>query len=291
MSGAEPFGRRLLLGGAAGLVLLSCAAPSWAQAVNATVSAADGTYRSKPRSENAPLWATAYPGIRYARAERFRAPVPVTTAEQPFADQGQYGPACPQAGDRYQPQSEDCLFLNVWTPTAAAKKPRAVMVYFHGGAYSSGSVTDPLNDGATLAAQGDVVVVTVNHRLNALGYLYLPDRFPDSGNAGQLDLILALKWVQRNIAAFGGNPANVTVFGQSGGGAKIATLMAMPEAEGLFHKAITMSGQQVTASGPLNAGKRAEAFLAKLGEGVDPAIAPVDKLVAALPLSGKRSGR
>ncbi|MFM5908281.1 MAG: carboxylesterase/lipase family protein, partial [Novosphingobium sp.] len=148
--------------------------------------------------------------------------------------------------------------------------------------YSNGSVTDPLNDGAKLAERGNVVVVTVNHRLNAFGYLYLPDRFPSSGNNGQLDLICALQWVQRNIAAFGGDPGNVTVFGQSGGGAKIATLMAMPEAKGLFHKAITMSGQQVTASGPLNAKKRAEAFVAKLGAGVDPATAPVDQLVAAL---------
>jgi para-nitrobenzyl esterase len=127
--------------------------------------------------------------------------------------------------------------------------------------------------------------VTVNHRLNALGYLYLArldPRFPDSGNAGQLDLIAALQWVQRNIAAFGGDPANVTVFGQSGGGAKIATLMAMPAAKGLFHKAITMSGQQVTVSGPLNATKRAEAFLAQLGKGVDPATAPIGQLIAAL---------
>ncbi len=282
MSGGEPFSRRLLLGGAAGLAMLSYAAPSWAVPASSTVTAADGAYRSKPRQENALAWASAYLGIRYARAERFRAPVAVPAAEQPYWEQGQFGPACPQAGDRYRPQSEDCLFLNVWTPTTATKKPRPVMVYFHGGAYSSGSVTDPLNDGARLAAQGDVVVVTVNHRLNALGYLYLPERFPDSGNAGQLDLIVALQWVRRNIAAFGGNPGNVTLFGQSGGGAKIATLMAMPEAAGLFHKAITMSGQQVTASGPLNAAKRAQAFLDKLGKGVDPATAPVEQLVAAL---------
>lgn len=156
------------------------------------------------------------------------------------------------------------------------------MVYFHGGAYSTGSVTDPLNDGEALAKRGDVVVVTVNHRLNALGYLYMPDRFPDSGNNGQLDLILALQWVQRNIAAFGGDPKNVTLFGQSGGGAKIATLMAMPAAKGLFHKAITMSGQQVTVSGPQNAAKRTKAFLEKLGAGVDPANAPLEQLIAAL---------
>jgi para-nitrobenzyl esterase len=113
-----------------------------------------------------------------------------------------------------------------------------------------------------------VVVVTVNHRLNAFGYLYLArldPRFADSGNNGQLDLILALQWIKANIAAFGGDPGRVFVFGQSGGGAKIATLMGMPAAKGLFHSAATMSGQQVTASGPLNATKRALAYLAKLG--------------------------
>ena len=106
-------------------------------------------------------------------------------------------------------------------------------------------------------------MVTVKHRLNAFGYLYLArldPRFPDSGNAGQLDLILALHWVRDNIAAFGGDPGRVMVFGQSGGGAKIATLMGMPAAAGLFHRAATMSGQQVTASGPLNATERARAY-------------------------------
>ncbi len=224
--------------------------------------------------------ALRYAGIRYARAERFCAPVPVVS-NKPMAEQAPaFGPACPQPGKAYQPQSEDCLFLNLWVPAKVQAARLPVMVYFHGGAYSAGSVTDPLNDGAALAARGDVVVVTVNHRLNALGYLYMPDAFPDSGNAGQLDLIAALEWVKRNIAAFGGDPDNVTLFGQSGGGAKIATLMAMPAARGLFHKAITMSGQQVTASGPINARRRAEAFLARLDS--DPASAPVEALVAAL---------
>ena len=223
----------------------------------------------------------AWRGIRYGRADRFMAPVAVE-AELPQPG-GLFAAACPQQGDRYRPQSEDCLFLNVWS-AASPNARRPVMVYFHGGAYSAGSVTDPLNDGTALAARGDMVVVTVNHRLNALGYLYLArldPRFPDSGNVGQLDLILALQWVQRHIAAFGGDPANVTLFGQSGGGAKIATLMAMPAARGLFHKAITMSGQQVTASGPLNATRRAEAVLARLN-GVDPATVPVAALIDAL---------
>ncbi len=285
MSGDRLTRRTLLTAGAASLIV-----PVIAKADSITpityfggIEARDGAYRSGERRSTGDGVAWAFTGIRYARASRFSAPVTVTKAEQLQGDR--FGPACPQRGDRYQPQSEDCLFLNVWTPDIEMKRKRPVMVYFHGGAYSAGSVTDPVNDGARLAARGDVVVVTVNHRLNALGYLYLArldPRFPDSGNAGQLDLIVALQWVRRNIAAFGGDPANVTVFGQSGGGAKIATLMAMPAAKGLFHKAITMSGQQVTASGPLNATRRAEAFLDKLGKNVDPATAPVEQLVTAL---------
>jgi para-nitrobenzyl esterase len=204
-------------------------------------------------------------GIRYGRAKRFRAPEAEPASREPFAAKA-FGPVCPQRG-AYGPQSEDCLFLNIWTPRADRQAARAVMVYFHGGAYSTGSVTDPLNDGQMLAASEDVVVVTVNHRLNVFGYLYLArfdPRFPDSGNLGQLDLILALQWIRDNIAAFGGDPRRVMVFGQSGGGAKIATLMGMPAAKGLFHAAATMSGQQVTASGPLNATRRAQAFLDKL---------------------------
>lgn len=142
------------------------------------------------------------------------------------------------------------------------------MVYIHGGAYSSGSGSDPLYDGTRLAARGDVVVVTLNHRLNVFGYAYLArlaPGFEDSGNVGQLDLILALQWIRDNIAAFGGDPSRVMLFGQSGGGAKIATLMATPAAQGLFHRAATMSGQQVTASGPINATTRATTWLNALG--------------------------
>jgi para-nitrobenzyl esterase len=276
MSAAEGWHRRAVL--ASGAALAGAAASpvfAYEPAVRlclGPVEAPDGTYAARACGN-----AWSYPAIRYARAARFQAPQPVTVAEQ-LRELWSTIPACPQAGDTYQ-QSEDCHFLNVWVP-AGEKRGLPVMVYFHGGAYSTGSVTDPLNHGAALAARGEVVVVTVNHRLNALGYLYLPERFPDSGSAGQLDLICALEWVQRNIAAFGGDPGNVTLFGQSGGGAKIATLMAMPAARGLFHKAITMSGQQVTTSGPLNAAKRAAAYLAALGE--DPASAPVEKLIATL---------
>jgi len=223
-------------------------------------------------------------GIRYGTAERFRAPV----APKPSArviEALSFGPSAPQKNDRYNPQSEDCLFLNVWTPEARRGANLPVMVYIHGGAYSTGSVVDPLNDGRHLAAHG-VVCVTVNHRLNALGYLYLARldrRFLDSGNAGQLDLILALKWIRENISNFGGDPSRIMVFGQSGGGAKIATLMGMPAAAGLFHRAVTMSGQQVTASGPLHATERARAYLAKLkATPADLAGMPLERLVDAL---------
>ena len=207
-----------------------------------------------------------FKGVRYGAdtaARRFMAPLP----PQPWGgirDALEHGASAPQ-GSRDEATSEDCLFLNVYTPGLQERARRPVMFYIHGGAYNNGSGSSPLYDGVRLCRRGDVVVVTVNHRLNAFGYLYLArhgdERYADSGNAGQLDLILALQWVRDNIAAFGGDPGNVTVFGQSGGGAKIATLMAMPAAAGLFHRAATMSGQQVTASGPLNATLRAQAVL------------------------------
>lgn len=223
-------------------------------------------------------------GIRYGTAKRFQAPRPIAPSPQ-IVDALAFGPSAPQRGTGYSPQSEDCLFLNVWSPEARRGPSLPVMVYFHGGAYSTGSVADPLNDGRHLAAK-NAVVVTVNHRLNALGYLYLARldaRFPDSGNAGQLDLVLALRWIRDNIAQFGGDPHRVMVFGQSGGGAKIATLMGMPAAAGLFHRAATMSGQQVTASGPINATARARAFLARLkATPADVATMPVARIVEAL---------
>jgi para-nitrobenzyl esterase len=281
MSG-DRISRRGLI--ATGGALITLPNISWAGASALTVEAPSGQFIGTQDANRV----RSFRGIRYGRAERFQAPRPVERSNNPVVCDA-FGPVAPQKGDRYGPQSEDCLFLNIWAPapTVAAKLP--VMVYIHGGAYSGGSVTDPLNDGATLGARGDVVVVTINHRLNAFGYLYLArldPQFPDSGNAGQLDLILALQWVRDNIAAFGGDPARVMVFGQSGGGAKIATMMGMPAAKGLFHGAATMSGQQVTASGPLNATERSRAFLARLGvkeNDLSPLLSlPVQKLVEAL---------
>ena len=170
-------------------------------------------------------------------------------------------------------EGEDCLVLNVYTPNASAQGKRPVMVWLHGGGFAIGSAGEPQYDGSRLARRGDVVVVGINHRLNALGYLYLGamhDDFADSGNVGQLDIVLALQWVRDNIARFGGDPGNVTIFGESGGGSKVSVLMAMPPARGLFHKAIIQSGSGLTMLEKPLAEAYAERTLANLG------IAPVE---------------
>jgi len=164
--------------------------------------------------------------------------------------------------------NEDCLFLNVWTPDAKQGK-RPVMVWFHGGGYAYGSGNWPAYNGRNLAAKGDVVVVTVNHRLNAFGYLNLAAKFGDafaaSGNVGNLDLVRALEWVRDNIAAFGGDPGNVTIMGESGGGSKVSHLMAMPAARGLFHKAVVQSGPGVISGRPAAAAEYADKILKEAG--------------------------
>ena len=205
-------------------------------------------------------------GLRYGADTapvRFR-PALREAAWRGAVDAFDYGASAPQNGED-GPGSEDCLFLNLWTPALRDGSRRPILVYIHGGAFSTGSGSDPLYDGARLCRRGDVVVVTLNHRLNAFGYLQLADiagpGFARSGNVGQLDLVQALHWVREHAAEFGGDAGNVTLFGQSGGGAKIATLMAMPAAQGLFHRAWTMSGQQVTAAGPRAADGRARIFL------------------------------
>lgn len=149
------------------------------------------------------------------------------------------------AGDE-PAQSEDCLRLNIWTKNVDANKSRAVMVWLHGGAFESGSGSWPMYEGGPLAARDDVVVVTINHRLGVLGYLYLDDiageEYAGSGNAGMLDIVQALQWIQDNINRFGGDPSKVLVFGSSGGASKTSTLLAMPAAKGLFHRGVLMSG-------------------------------------------------
>ena len=190
----------------------------------------DGANRFMPPQKPVP-WS----GIREATQIAPRCPQPPTPGLMPE-----------EAIDLdYGPMSEDCLSLNVWTAADAAAK-RPVMVWFHGGGYAVGSGGSVRYDGSNLARKRKVVVVTVNHRLNAFGFLDLSSlggaRFADSANVGMLDVVAALAWVRDNIANFGGDPANVTVFGESGGGGKVSTLMAMPAAKGLFHRVIAQSG-------------------------------------------------
>ncbi len=196
------------------------------------------------------------------------------------------------------PPSEDCLVLNVWTPDPQDGGKRPVMVWCHGGGFFAGSGGGKWSDGTNLARYGDVVVVSFNHRLNILGFLYLAEltdgRFPDSGNAGMLDAVAALEWVRDNIAAFGGDPGNVTLFGQSGGGFKISMLMAMPGCQGLFHKAIVQSGSAIRGNPPAVATKHALWVLDHLGLKAGEADAlqslPLDRLIDAATMVLKRVG-
>lgn len=146
-------------------------------------------------------------------------------------------------------ESEDCLVLNVWTPAINGGRKRPVMFWCHGGGFATGSGSSPVTDGANLARRGDVVVVSINHRLNVLGFTSLADvggsEFASSGDVGMLDVVQALTWVRDNIAQFGGDPDTVMVFGQSGGGRKVSTLLAMPSAKGLFHRAVIESGATI----------------------------------------------
>ncbi len=282
--------RRALLagGGRLALALAIAAAPRSAAARTDSPVAVTRQGRVRGFVDRGVLVFRGIPyGATTSTTRRFMPPLPAPAWKgvRPALD---YGPSAPQAQPR-EPTSEDCLYLNVWTRGLADGQRRAVMVYLHGGGFASGSGSSPLYSGVNLCRRGDVVVVTVNHRLNVFGYSFLEEllgaKFRGGGNAGQLDLILALEWVRDNIAAFGGDPGCVTVFGQSGGGAKIATLMAMPAARGLFHRAITMSGQQVTAAGPNVSSERAQVLLDALGvaRGAGDALArvPAEKVLAA----------
>jgi para-nitrobenzyl esterase len=261
--------RQILIAGASTAALLACRAK--ADTAGPIVQTSNGPVRG---STSGPI--QVFKGIRYgapptgplrfmppqkpapwtavADATAFGAPavqMPLgTAAQEPKTELAKSLQVVYPTLAEWKSGKEDCLFLNVWTPSTSGGK-RPVMVWLHGGGFAYGSGAWPAYDGTNLAKRGDVVVVTLNHRLNAFGYLELADlagpAFAKSGSAGMLDIVLALEWVRDNAAGFGGDPGNVTIFGESGGGAKVCNLLAMPSAQGLFHKAIVESGPALKA--------------------------------------------
>jgi para-nitrobenzyl esterase len=293
--------RRALLQGAAGIACGAAAssavsgvpaAPAWDQASPsaAPLIARDGDAVAATRAGRVAGYIrrgiVTFKGIPYADnsagPNRFMPPLKPKSWEGVRSSR-QYGYVAPQgaragwANDEEAfmfawddgVQNEDCLRVNVWTPALGDTKKRPVMVWLHGGGYTAGSGQELRSyDGENLARRGDLVVVSLNHRLNVLGYLDLSkfgDQYAASGNVGMLDIVAALEWVRDNIQNFGGNPGMVTIFGQSGGGGKVSTLMAMPAAKGLFHRAIVESGSILQAIPRENAQKVSDAIVGELG--------------------------
>lgn len=301
-SGATVIGRRMLLQGAALAVGAGAAAPALAQATNMsapTAAPSTGGEKVIARAGTAVVEIEsgkiagaifrdiyAFKGIPYGAdtggANRFQP----TQKPKPWTgirSSRQYGFICPQdkgTGRQNDEEAfmfqwndsfdgEDCLRINVWTPGINDNKKRPVMVWLHGGGFAAGSGNDlPCFDGENLARRGDVVVVTLNHRLNFLGFMDLSkygEKYAKSGNVGMLDIVTALEWVRDNIAVFGGDPGRVLIFGQSGGGAKVSTLMGMPAAKGLFHRAVVESGSFSLSTQPTQSQKLTDLVLAELG--------------------------
>lgn len=257
------------------------------------------TDRPAPRIGTAPGLITGlrtngvvqFRGIRYGAstggANRFRPPQPVESWDgaQEATGWGQKAPQTEQAfnslrrvnlplwqdlnGAQYeQEQGEDCLTLHIWAPADLPGRPLPVMVWLHGGGFSEGTAASPRTDGSVLAREHGVVVVSVSHRLNALGFAYLPEvdfELADAVNLGMLDIVAALEWISSYIAQVGGDPENVTVFGESGGGCKVSMLMGMPLARGLFHKAIVQSGPFSPPITAASASHSTELLLTELG--------------------------
>ena len=292
--------RRTLFGAVAGLLTTKAKAQTMTDAPIATT--AHGRVRGATDQGIHVFKGIPY-GATTAGAARFHAPAPAAgwsgirdaLAYPPMAPQSIFAPGSLFASWTFDKAiSEDCLALNVWTPGLRDGAKRPVMVWFHGGDFSSLSGSRNVYDGVRLCRRGDVVVVTVNHRLNAFGYMYLAEAAPQlaaAANPGMLDLVAALRWVHENIAEFGGDPGNVTIFGQSGGGGKVSTIMAMPDATGLFHRAIVQSGSyarnaHLQAMSPEEGTRHARTLLAALEipPGNTDALAslPMDTLVAAV---------
>jgi para-nitrobenzyl esterase len=243
-----------------------------------------------------------YKGLPYAKAERFTAPAR-PDAWEGVRDCLAWGPTCPMMRKRgantgedqflfqhdWGIAGEDCQRLNIWTPGINDGKKRPVMMWIHGGGYSYGSSQElPAYDGEALSKTGDVVMVSVNHRLNVLGFADLSsfgEKYKYSANASILDLVAALEWVRDNIEAFGGDPGNVTIFGQSGGGGKVSTLMSAPSAQGLFHRAVVQSGRRPRFQNKEITGRVGKAIVAELGLDAssidDIQEVPYDELAAA----------
>ena len=300
--------RRTFLNGMAGAGLL---APAW---INRSWAATDGGTTPAVDTRNGKVrgrisgGVNTFKGIPYGAptsgVNRFMPPQPPEswTGVRDAFEYGHYAPQSNRARGAKQLEffgilrpastlgpSEDCLNLNVWTKGVNDGAKRPVMVWFHGGGYDQGSGGSLGYDGAGLAQHQDVVVVSVNHRLNVLGYLFLGDAggadFANTANAGQLDLVASLQWVRDNIGAFGGDPNNVLIFGQSGGGGKVSMLLGMPSAKGLFHRAVIESGASLRAGARAAASKSAETVLKSLelsaGQGHELQRIPLDKLMAA----------
>jgi len=248
-----------------------------------------GANRFMPPKKPAP-WADTRDALRYGNSAPQTNPNSKAGSSERFA---------PVGGDDKHTESEDCLFLNVWTPGLNDGGKRPVMVWLHGGGFLSGSGSDKIIAGENLSRRGNVVVVTLNHRLNAFGFSHFGDiggpEYAMSGNAGMLDIVEALKWVRDNVDRFGGDPSRVMIFGESGGGQKVSMLMGCPLAQGLFHRAAIESGPGIRMLDRGKATHVSEVYLKELGLAPEhlPKIQkmPTDKLLAAFfPTMAKTGG-